>query len=41
MKFIDSRPFADPDAVARKLVELANAFEPVLDGGVSTRGAGT
>ena len=28
MKFIDSCPFADPDAAARKLVELANAVEP-------------
>jgi hypothetical protein len=32
MKFIDPRPFANPDAAARKLVELANAFEPVQDG---------
>ena len=32
MKFIDPRPFADPDVAARKLVELANAFEPVQDG---------
>jgi hypothetical protein len=32
MKFIDPRPFADPDAAARKLLELANAFEPVQDG---------
>jgi hypothetical protein len=27
-KYIEPRPFADPVA-ARKLVELANAFEPV------------
>jgi hypothetical protein len=32
MKVIDPRPFADPEAAARKLVELANAFEPVQDG---------
>ena len=32
MKFIEPRPFADPDAAARKLMELANAFEPVQDG---------
>jgi hypothetical protein len=25
-------PIADPDVAARKLVELANAFEPVQDG---------
>ncbi len=32
MKFIDPRPFADPDAAARKIIELADAFEPVQDG---------
>ena len=32
MKFVADRPFADPDAAARKLMELANAFEPVQDG---------
>lgn len=32
MKFVEKRPFADPDAAARKLLELANAFEPVQDG---------
>ena len=32
MKFIEPRPFADPDVAARKLVELANAVEPVQDG---------
>jgi hypothetical protein len=32
MKFVEPRPFADPEAAARKLVELANAFEPVQDG---------
>ena len=33
MKFVEPHPFADPDAAARKLVELANAVEPVQDGG--------
>ncbi len=32
MKFVAARPFADPEAVARKLLELANAFEPIQDG---------
>ena len=32
MKFVEPRPFANPDAAARKLLELANAFEPVQDG---------
>jgi hypothetical protein len=32
MKFVEPRPFADPEVAARKLVELANAFEPVRDG---------
>ena len=32
MKLIEPRPFADPDAAARKLLELANAFQPVQDG---------
>jgi hypothetical protein len=31
-KFVAARPFADPDAVARKLVEIANATEAVQDG---------
>jgi hypothetical protein len=34
MKFVEKRPFADPETAARKLVELANAFEPVQDGGI-------
>jgi hypothetical protein len=29
---LKERPLADPDAAARKLLELANAFEPVQDG---------
>jgi hypothetical protein len=29
MKFAEPRPYADPEVAARKLVELADAFEPV------------
>jgi hypothetical protein len=32
MKFVDARPFADPDIAARKLIELANAIETAQDG---------
>ena len=32
MKFVNTRPFADPEAAARKIIELANEFEPVQDG---------
>jgi hypothetical protein len=32
MKFVTVRSFADPDAAARKLVEIANAAEAVQDG---------
>jgi len=31
-KFVQPRPYADPEAAARKIVELANAVEPVQDG---------
>jgi len=31
MKFADERPYADPEKVACKLVELASAFDPVQD----------
>jgi hypothetical protein len=31
MRFIEPRPFADPDAAARKLVEIANGVEAVQD----------
>jgi hypothetical protein len=34
MQFVAPRPFGDPDAAARKLLEQANAFEPVQDGRV-------
>jgi hypothetical protein len=32
MKFVASRPFSDPEVPARKLIELANAVEPVQEG---------
>jgi len=32
MKFAADRPYADPEAAARKLIELANAVEAVQDG---------
>ena len=32
MKFAADRPYADPEVAARKLMELANAFEPIQDG---------
>ena len=31
-KFVEPRPYADPEAAARKIVELANAHEPYMDG---------
>jgi hypothetical protein len=32
MKLVTDRPFADPKAAARKLLEIANATEAVQDG---------
>ena len=32
MKFVELHPFVDPDAAARKLVEIASTIEPVQDG---------
>jgi hypothetical protein len=32
MKFKSDRSFADPELAARKIVEVANAVEPVQDG---------
>jgi hypothetical protein len=32
MKFVESSRFIDPDAAARKLVEIANGIEAVQDG---------
>jgi hypothetical protein len=31
-KFVQPRPYADPEAAARKLLEIANAHEPYMDG---------
>jgi hypothetical protein len=31
-KYVQPRPYADPEVAARKIVELANAFEPIQDG---------
>ena len=31
-KFVAARPFSDPDAAARKLIEIANDVEAVQDG---------
>lgn len=30
--FVEARPYADPDAAARKLIAIAYAVEPVQDG---------
>jgi hypothetical protein len=32
MKFAQTRPYADPEATARKLIEIANSVEAVQDG---------
>jgi hypothetical protein len=32
MKFVERRPFANPDLAARKLVEIANGIEAAQDG---------
>jgi hypothetical protein len=32
MKFAAERPYAAPEAAARKLVQIANTIEPVQDG---------
>ena len=32
MKFVEPRPFANPDLAASKLVEIANSIEAVQDG---------
>ena len=31
-KYVEPRPFAEPEAAARKLMEIANSVEPVRDG---------
>ncbi|MET3973067.1 MULTISPECIES: hypothetical protein [Bradyrhizobium] len=35
MKYTDGRPYADPEAAARKLVELAANVETVQDGRIN------
>jgi len=32
MKFINQRPYSDPEVAARKLLEIANALEAIQDG---------
>jgi hypothetical protein len=32
MKYTDTRPYADPEKAARKLLEIASTIEPVQDG---------
>jgi hypothetical protein len=32
MKFAEQRPYADPEAAARRLIEIANQVEAVQDG---------
>jgi hypothetical protein len=32
MKFAEQRPYADPEAAARKLIEIANSVEAVPEG---------
>jgi hypothetical protein len=32
MKFVNTRPYADPDVAARKILEIANSLEPYMDG---------
>jgi hypothetical protein len=31
-KYVQPRPYANPEAAARKILELAHAFEPIPDG---------
>jgi hypothetical protein len=31
IKLVQPRPFADPEAAARKMMEIANSIEPVQD----------
>ncbi len=37
MKFVAARAFSDPDAAARKLVEIASTAEAAQDGRISIR----
>ncbi|KJC62476.1 hypothetical protein UP10_03985 [Bradyrhizobium sp. LTSPM299] len=36
MKYAEPRPYADPEKAARRLLERANAFEPIRDGRIYT-----
>jgi hypothetical protein len=38
MKFAAARPYAEPEAAARKLVEIANTVEAVQDGRIFIEG---
>jgi hypothetical protein len=33
-KFVQPRPYANPEAAARKIIEIAHALEPVQDGSI-------
>jgi hypothetical protein len=35
-KFVQPRPYANPEAAARKLMEVANGLEPYMDGRLLT-----
>ncbi len=35
-KFVQPRPYADPEAAARKIMEIANGLEPYMDGRLLT-----
>ena len=37
MKLVRPRPYADPEAAARKLMEIANSVEPVQDAPIPYR----
>jgi hypothetical protein len=32
LKFVNARPYVDPDIAARKILEIANSLEPYMDG---------
>jgi hypothetical protein len=34
MKYAENRPYADPEAAARELVEIAAGIEPVMPGSI-------
>jgi hypothetical protein len=39
MKYVERQPLADPDAAARKIVEIANGAEAVQDGRIFSSGS--